>query len=303
MKTNLLTFLVVFTLFVTTSCNNDDDSSSPATSTLSLDLNGLENLGDDYVYEGWIMVNGSPVTTGTFSVNDAGELSATTFQVNSSDLEAATMFVLTIEPAVGDDPAPSDVKILSGAFTANTASIDATAEVGNFSSAAGRYFLATPTSASTDDNYAGVWFGNPDAGQLLTLPDLSNNPGWTYEGWVVMTGDDGTTMIPVSTGTFDNPAVADDNAMTSMFKGTDGDGPPFPGEDFIMNAPAGLTFPRDIRGSNLVISIEPVPDNDPAPFTFKPLATQIDAMQALGGTNIADMTRDLANFPTGTVTR
>lgn len=38
-------------------------------------------------------------------------------------------------------------------------------------------------------------------------------------------------------------------------------GPPVPGEDFFINAPSGETFPLDIRGRTVVISVELVPDN------------------------------------------
>ena len=48
-------------------------------------------------------------------------------------------------------------------------------------------------------------------------------------------------------------------------------GPPFPGEDFLVNAPSGLTFPADLSDATMVISIEPSPDNSPNPFTLKPL--------------------------------
>lgn len=297
MQKKFLLILALLGLLIT-SCNNDDDSGS-STATLTLNLNGLENLGSDQVYEGWIIVNGSPVSTGVFTVNDAGELSQTTFNVNAADLANATDFVLSLEPANDTDPAPADAKILSGSFSGSSASVDATAQVGDFSSAAGQYFLATPTTSVMTDEYSGIWFGASSA--LLTLPDLSNTPGWTYEGWVVMS--DGTNNIPVSTGTFDNPAAADDNATTSTFKGSDGNGPSFPGEDFIMNAPTGLSFPTDIRGGTVVISIEPVPDNSTAPFTLKPLSSTIDAMQMTGGANTASLTRSLASFPTGTVTR
>ena len=60
-------FLALFALGIfTTSCSNDDDN-APANANLTIDLNGLEALGSDYVYEGWIIVNGVPVSTGTFS--------------------------------------------------------------------------------------------------------------------------------------------------------------------------------------------------------------------------------------------
>jgi len=92
--------------FFAISCSSDDDA-AVATSSLNVNLSGLENLGADFVYEGWIIVDGNPVSTGTFTVNDSGALSRSAFTVNSDQLAAATKFVLSIEPTVDPDPAPA----------------------------------------------------------------------------------------------------------------------------------------------------------------------------------------------------
>lgn len=86
---------------------------------LTLNLTGLDELGSDFVYEGWIIVNGSPVSTGTFSSVTFPQ----SFTVGIDDLNAATKFVLSIEPAVDSDPTPSATKILAGDFTSNTATL------------------------------------------------------------------------------------------------------------------------------------------------------------------------------------
>jgi len=49
-------------------------------------------------------------------------------------------------------------------------------------------------------------------------------------------------------------------------------GPPFPGENFLIDAPEGLTFPLDLSGQVVVISVEPNPDPSPKPPPIKPLA-------------------------------
>ncbi|AUS06943.1 anti-sigma factor [Pseudotamlana carrageenivorans] len=275
-----------------TNCSNDDDN-TPKTSDLTLNIEGLENLGDDYVYEGWIMVDGTPQTTGRFTVNDSGELSDNDFALNANDLAEATAFILTIEPAVGDDPAPSKTHILAGDF--NGAQGDLTIAHGaalgdDFSGISGNYFLATPTNSDDTDEKSGLWFldtssGSPAAG--LDLPVLPE--GWKYEGWAVK-------GQPITTGTFLKVNEMDD------FKGFSGPmaGPPFPGEDFLVNAPAGLTFPLDLSGGIAVISIEPDPDNSPAPFLLKPLVGNIssNAMQHV----TYNMSPNLS-FPSGTVSR
>lgn len=285
----------LFIALFAVACKEDEEETMNPTTTLELAIEGLEDLGPDYVYEGWMMVNGAPVTTGRFTVNASGDLSKTSFALSGEQLSAATAFILTIEPAVGDDPAPSDVHILAGDFSGNSGSMttaDPRAIGTGFGSVAGTYILATPTNDNMDDEYSGVWFldnssGSPMTG--LTLPALPS--AWKYEGWVVING------VPVSTGTFSSAMGAD---SFGGFSGNNG-APPFPGEDFLVNAPAGLNFPVDVRGGTVVISVEPVPDNSAAPFAIKPLAhmTPADAMvhSAIG------MLQNLESIPSGSFMR
>ena len=281
------------------SCSNDDDA-TPALANLNVNLNGLENLGADFVYEGWIIVNGSPVSTGTFTVNDAGNLSRTSFAVNADQLAAATTFVLSIEPAVDPDPAPAATKLLAGDFSGNTASVglNPVTSSGNFDNASGVFFLRTPTdempgAGNNGNDQYGVWFGTPGMPPTsgLNLPPLAD--GWKYEGWVVVDG-----VGPLTTGTFTAFEARDES---NGFSGTENNaGPPIPGEDFFLNAPAGFNFPLDVRGRTVVISVEPSPDNSPAPFLLKPLV-------GTAGNDTAPATNNFAlnasSFPTGTIVR
>lgn len=275
------------------SCSNDDDNEGPSFSNLTLNLSGLENLGSDYVYEGWLIVNGSPVSTGVFTVNDSGVLSQSSFPVLQEVADAATTFVLSIEPFNDPNPAPADTKLLAGDFSGNSAAVS-TGIVGDFSSAAGAFFLRTPTDETGTNNgndQYGVWFGTPGMPPTpnFTLPTLP--AGWAYEGWVV--GENG----PITTGTFSAFDTVDD---FDDFSETMQSGPPVPGEDFFLNAPAGETFPLDVRGRTVVISVEPVPDNSPAPFVMKPLV-------GTAGQETAPSTHDfgvnLGSLPSGTVSK
>ena len=285
-----LLVLVVVALTVTF-CSDDDDQ---ITKDLTLNISGLENLGPDFVYEGWIIVNNNPITTGRFSVNDNGVLSQSSFNLDLDDLDAATTFILTIEPAVGDAPSPSAVHILAGDFIGNSGqlTIGHGAALGNnFETSSGSYILATPTDGAMTNENSGIWFldlssGSPSVG--LSLPTLPT--GWKYEGWAVSSG------TPLSTGKFTSLTSEDE---FDGFSGTMG-GPPFPGEDFLVNAPSGLTFPIDLSGGNAVISIEPDPDNSPNPFLLKPLVGDIP-VNALDHTTY-NLNQNL-NFPTGTITR
>jgi hypothetical protein len=286
-------FLILITLTFITSCGDDD--TSPAKKNLEINISGLQDLGSNYNYEGWIIVEGSPISTGLFSVDASGTLSQNIFEISADDLEAATTFVVSIEPIPDNDPAPSSVKILGGDFNGNSTvlSVNHGAALGtDFSSASGGYILATPTNGANTDELSGVWWLDPSAGPGvgLELPTLPS--GWNYEGWAVI---DGT---PVSTGTFTSASGID---AADTFSGTE-PGPPFPGEDFLLNAPMGLTFPTDLTNSTIVISVEPSPDNSTAPFLLKPLVGTVPSA-AIDHTYY-NMNNNAGNTnPTGTVNK
>ncbi|MEE9406608.1 MAG: anti-sigma factor [Polaribacter sp.] len=269
---NLAMVFALTAFFV--ACNDTDNE--PTTGNLTVNLIGLEELGADFVYEGWLIVNGAPVSTGTFTSVTFPQ----TYTVGINDLESATKFVLSIEPAVDSDPAPAATKILAGGFIGNSASVnsdnivvDSSGNIKTLGASWGKYILATPTDADSTNEASGVWFldntNAPPAVAGLGLPTLTT--GWKYEGWVVLNG------TPVSTGTFTTPTGADDNAATSPYKGTTGNGPGYPGEDYLVGSAAGVNFPTDLKGATVVISVEPSPDNSPAPFTLKPLAHKVPA--------------------------
>lgn len=270
---NLAIVLVLTTFFV--ACNNNEEN-EPTTGNLSVDFTGLESLGADYVYEGWLIVNGTPVSTGTFTSVTFPQ----NFTVDITNLEAATKFVLSIEPAIDSDPAPAATKVLAGDFSGNSATVnsdnivvDASGTIKTLSDSWGKYILATPTDMDDSNEASGVWFldnsNAPPAVAGLGLPTLSS--GWKYEGWVVLNG------TPVSTGVFTSPNGADENAATSIYKGTSGNGPEYPGEDYLNGSAAGVDFPTDLKGATVVISVEPSPDNSAAPFALKPLAHVVPA--------------------------
>jgi hypothetical protein len=285
-KINLLLSMLAIISIV--ACSSDDDGPNIPKSTLTLNLNGLEALSDGFEYEGWIMVNGSPVSTGTFTTPSSSQ----TFRVPTADLEIATAFILSIES--DNDPAPSNTKVLSGDFVgnANSATLSLENQVPGILNMGGSFFLATPTDYVVDNDESGVWFmSSPGVAGLTNLPNLGT--GWKYEGWVVVDGN------VLSTGKFTSATGEDDS---SFFSGPN-DGPEFPGEDFLATGVPidGLTFPLDLRNQTVVVSIEPQPDDSASPFSLKPLIG--DTGTALGGTNPYSMTLNNASFPSGSVTR
>ena len=137
------------------------------------------------------------------------------------------------------------------------------------------------------------WWLDPGAGPAATL-DLPQLPdGWEYEGWAVI---DGT---PVTTGKFTD---VDDFDFADPYSSQVASGPPFPGEDFLLNAPSGLDFPTDLTGGTIVISIEPMPDNSSAPFTLKPLVGMVPSPAAVHTVYTMDNNAAATN-PVGSASR
>lgn len=259
-------------------------TASAAAATLSLSLNGLDDLGPNAAYEGWVIVNGAPVSTGTFTVDSSGVPSRTTFDVDDADAATASAFVLTIEPVPDANPAPSNTHLLGGDFANGSAnlSIAHSAALGNdFTGASGNFILAAPSGDPAMTAFSqGIWWVDPSGPTPgLNLPTLP--AGWAYEGWVAEGG------VPTSTGRFTSVSGADSDGPGPA--AGPNPGPPFPGQDFV-------NPPRDLIGVNAVITIEPEPDNAATPFTLKPLfATVADSMALQAMTNQA-----AATSPTGT---
>lgn len=259
---------------------------------LRVQFTGLESLNAAYVYEGWLLVGGAPVSAGRFTVDADGAATPDTFAVARADADAATVYILTIEPAVGDDPAPSDTHLLAGDFAGNAASLSiahAAALGSSFAGAAGSFILVTPTTSMIDEDFdQGIWYADPTVadgpGPTLTLPVLP--AGWAYEGWVVVGGQ------PISTGRFLMADEADSDGAGPT-AGPDGF-PPLPGQDFI--DPAVV-----LTGGMAVISVEPQPDDSPAPFTLKPLVDM--NIESVAPPTQQAMTNNAAgSSPTGMVT-
>lgn len=283
--------LCMSALLLTAACADDSPTAptpNPEPSrSLRLSFDGLEALGDGYVYEGWILTDAGPVSTGTFTVT-AGRLSRSTFEVDQAALRSASKFVLTIEPSPDDDPGPAKTKYLGGNFDGNSAMLTVADELtlnDDFMSAAGSFILAAPSAGGPHTN--GIWWAMPPMplSPSLSLPALPD--GWMYEGWVVVNG------MPTTTGRFTSVMGADSDGA-GPYAGPNMT-PPFPGQDFAMP-------PMSLIGGAAVISVEPEPDDSPGPFTLKPLIAHM--IEDDGGMHTSMMMDNHAgDFPTGMATR
>lgn len=282
------------------SCDEDTSPGPiPPTGNMVINLSNLEVLPSGWIYEGWIIVGGEAMSTGEIEVDSDGNLKNSTIPVESANLESANKFVVTIESTTDNDPAPSNVKVLSGDFTQYEAvlSTDGENAIGSnldASSFSGKFLINAPTTATSDDDTSGVWFIDNSSGSNaagLNLPIL--NTGWIYEGWAIING------TVVSTGRFTSASASDESCNYCGPLAA----PSYPGEDFVANAPSGLNFPTILADERVVISIEPQPDYSNAPSNIKILDGIIPSIGVLEIGKSYNMTNLTVVIPSGKIDR
>lgn len=282
MKNQFKLILCFFILLFVTSCNDDENVYINQANKLEINLRNLPQLPQGSIYEGWLVLPSGKVSTGRFTVDSDGVPSITSFE--SEQVAVATSYLVSIEPANETGQAletPSNVILLAGDFSGNSTLIsmaDSRALGTDFSGAKGIYEINTPTTLTNEDRFSGVWFTN------LTLPTLED--GWIYEGWAEING----TLF--STGRFLNPTKADDSAQ---YSGTE-PAPDKPGEDFVQG---NTSFPINLQGATLFISVEPNENDAPNVFGVKPLMTIVPT-DAIPVTNY-DFEQTLKDEPIGVI--
>jgi hypothetical protein len=319
-----LTVFLLSILFFLLGCSEEKLlSPSERISQVDVRVEGLNAPGDSAHYEAWLKWL-NKTNAGDFEIyENLGTLESTggsytiSKNLNQGYMQGALAVIISIETDTASQPSAyriigADLEANDGTFTIGSG------DVLNFSFelASGYYFLDTPTERPTSLNpKSGIWFARLDTTiediqdslgnvvgqdttvdllpglelQDLTLPGLSAN--WSYQGWVIIDGD----TLP--TGKFLKPEGADQN---SDYKGP-GQGYPFPGSDFLSNAPAGMTFPLDLSGREVLITLTPnYPAKANKPFSLTVMGVQIPA-NAQARHNYR-LNNESATFPGGDLT-
>jgi hypothetical protein len=244
-------------------CGGDGGGTSPEGETqVSLELAGLQTLPGGVNYQAWLVMGtretfwGYPVVL--FDVDGEGHpvdpvadtLLAGPFYAGVPASDALGV-AISLEPSDTLRYYSSYTFVMGGDLAQGSAQLSPDHWIAldhDFSTAAGRFVLTTPTDENPEDELGGVWFMDPtDPPTVAGLGIPAAPQGWSYEGWVVL-GDQ-----TLSTGKFVMPSGADSSAT---FSG-EVTPPAFPGEDFLSNAPAGLTFPPDLSGAQVFVTLEP----------------------------------------------
>jgi hypothetical protein len=290
-------------------CGGEDGATGPdGSSVVTLSLSGLKPLDDGLNYEVWLIGGtalepwGSPLVL--FDVDQEGRMvdpAADTVLVGpfQGKLDPPDVIGVAISVEATDTllDYSSFTFVLGGDLAGGSADLSTAHWIAlnqSLQGSSGRFVLGTPTDGDQENELSGVWFIDTrvsPVGPGLTLPEATL--GWVYEAWVSLDG------VDLSTGKFLEPTGADSAAT---YSGTE-DPPPFPGEDFLVRAPAGLAFPPDLSGATVFVTLEPWMEWDvdrDAPFPFRIFEAQIPA-EAVPH-NVYEMTSLTDQLPSGTAT-
>ena len=236
--------------------------------SVHVSMSSLEPLPGGFHYAGWAeQPGGEMVAVGSFSADPSGSIVDLDGNrviggkfTASEDLTNTTDFLVTIESGGSGTETPSATHLVAGPIEELEATLTVQGGIHEaIGSSSGTFILATPTNGPDSDENSGVWFINITGGQFargLLIPyPLA---GWSYHGWVDIDG------ITVATGPILGPNTADGAAPHSGSL----EGFNFPGEDFLVNPPNGLTFPTPVGSASVYVTIEPEPDPDPGPSYF-----------------------------------
>ena len=209
--------------------------------------------------------------------------------------------------SASDDVGPT---FLAGRVTGDVSTAVADMDVAHaaalgstFSSVTGGFTIIAPTSPA--DSNSGVWFiekqGAAISAGLRNLPVLPR--GWRYEGWIdreVQAAPGGPTNHLFSTGKFLRADSADfDGAGPGSGPGG---GLNFPGQDFINSIPSGTPSRPDLRLFTFMVTVEPEPDNSPAPFPLTILSTTLPSEPLPQGRTLLMNNVASTSFPRARVT-
>jgi len=301
--------LLTLAALLVSACGGDDNIWRPRGSSLvNFSFENLEPLQGGLNYQAWAVEYrsagywGSPIVI--FNMNEDGEMvDPTTGEVLSGPFEAGVNaedfygVQVTLENSNVMVTQPSTIYLMGGQVVDGSAGLGQDTWLSlqiDLSDMSGRYFLATPSDDLPDDEMSGVWFADYAGGTPVQGLDIPQAPeGWDYEAWVVFGND------TLSTGKFYYAAIAD---TLNPYGGITGNYP-FPGQDFLENAPEGLTFPTDLSGVPIFVTLEPWNEYDLeplSPFPFRLLEATIP-LDAVPHTTY-QMTSLFSSLPRGTMT-
>ncbi len=245
-------------LFLALGCGGDDGPTGPTieNNRLMMQFYNAPPLPSPWMYRASVLNGGQWVDGGTFNVDLGGNLvNAQGQPIDDNTLNFGTLDLLTCDSLrITFAESGAGMLFLAAAIDSNV-SVRLESPMKEEVGARDLYYTyGTPSDAFDDNELSGIWFADVD-GQSPSLDSLPDLPaGWIFEGWANHGG------VYLSTGKFSGKAGADQNCR---YYNCSASTPAFPGEDFLVNPPAGIQFPFEFdEGDSVVISIEPEDDPD-----------------------------------------
>lgn len=229
---------------------------------------------------------------GSFQVDASGEIVDETgapidiFRNSEFSVRKTLRLLVTIEIPGPAPESPSGMQILSGTVIDGVANLTVPIST-TITSASGSLRVFTPTDGPGTNETSGFWFIDLEGAPSLLLPDTTG--ALVYETFVELGGQ----TVPV--GRFERADQEDD---ANQFSADVVEAPERPGEDLLVNAPEGLTFPADLSGARVTVSLEGR-SND---FVSRSQLIILEATLPVGPSanqivNLVNSARD--TFPTG----
>lgn len=257
--------LIGLALLISAGCGGDDGPTKPKVENnkLILDFYYTPRLPAQWLYQIWAFSDGQWVAGEVFNLDASGDLLDGLGQAIAGNTVTFSALDLTT---------CDSLRVMFGRYSAGTgftgSLVFLTTAIGTSLSpklesplkdsvgAKDLYFIfGTPSDESEETELSGIWFSTVDhtSPSLDSLPDLSED--WVFEGWGYHAG------MYLSTGKFTGNTGADQHCR---YYNCSAATPDFPGEDFLVNPPAGIEFPFQFdEGDTILVSLEPA--DDPIP--------------------------------------
>ncbi len=257
-------------LLVFAGCGGDNGptGSTIKNNKLVLDFFNIEPLSSGWHFQAWAHKDNAWIAGPSFDLDaqddlvdlQGNSLAGNKITFTSTDLTFCDSLAVTVHQNGSGTSYPTGGTILIGDIDTLSAGLESPL-YGKVDPGFLYFVFSTPTDSDTTmaNQLSGVWFTGSDLASagLEMLPTLPAD--WIFEGWV-RHGD-----VILSTGKFTSNEGSD---LSNTYYSNTAGAPPYPGEDFLINAPAGVSFPMQLAaGDTVMISLEQVADPNPdSPF-------------------------------------
>ena len=254
-----LRLLILACALLLSACNQTPTEITPLpravgeVSAILVDVTSLQPLdpGTDGIYYLWALLERNETQSlGAFNIGAGGQMVDTAgaplreFRSDQFSLRQTLRMLITIESETEAPSAPSGMQILSGTFIEGVATLRVPISSA-ITSAGGSVQIFTPTDGPNTNETSGFWMVDGNGDPSVTLPDTT--AALIYETFIDIKGSS------LGVGRFDRSDQADD---LCRFCDDDATAPERPGDDLLVNAPAGLTFPASLAGARITVSLE-----------------------------------------------